>query len=150
MTAAPACPKCGAPRRADAAACARCGLVYERWSPEGATSGALALDERAEALWRAAAAAWEDPAGHDAFLKYCSTVGSLPAAGRKYRERLDRDPVDATAARMQQRVVAMAMATLPPPRVVPGEPITRKKWFWWVFFGAISLGAMAGMWFIRR
>jgi hypothetical protein len=142
------CPKCAHPRRAGGDACARCGLVYARWRPDEVVGAVAPLDEAAESLWREALADWANPARHDAFLKHCSLVGQLAAAGRRYRARADADASDALARKMQERVLAMATAALTlTPR--PRAPVTRARWFWVVIVVGLVVG-MTGAFLARR
>jgi hypothetical protein len=141
------CPKCGRSRADHAAACPRCGLVFERWGSDQALQAA-ALDDEAQAMYREIKTRWNDEALHDAFLKHCSAKGCLGAAGHKYRDRLDRDPKDAVALKMQARIVTMAAAVLAPIKSTPPRQ-SNGRWFWWVIaFGAVG-GAVAGV-FLRR
>jgi hypothetical protein len=98
------------------------------------------LDATALAFYAACEAAWDDDAPHDKFVKYCSAAGLLASAARQYRLRLDRDPEDAKAAKMQQRIVTMASLSLathqPPPR-----PLTRSRGFVLL----VGLAALAGL-----
>jgi hypothetical protein len=150
MTADPsvtACPKCG--RRVagpQAESCPRCGLTFSLWSAEQA-SGVARLDERGEALWAAAVASWSTPERHDELLRHCSVTGLLAAAGRRYRERLDQDAGDAVAARMQERVLAMATASFVRPAAA--VPVTRHNWFW-VLMAVCGLVGLGGALFLRR
>jgi len=157
-TSATECPKCG--RRIAAAptagapadpaprpeSCPRCGLVFSLWTAEQAQALAR-LDDRAEALWAAAEASWRTPEPHEAFVRHCSQEGLLPAAGRRYRARLDRDPTDAMAARMQERILAMATASFVRPTAP--TPVTRSSWFWAVML-VCCLAGIAGALFLRR
>jgi hypothetical protein len=137
------CPKCGfrALGTPAPAACPRCGLTFALWTAEQ-EAGVVRLDAEAEALWSAASADWHDAARHDAFLKHCSLAGALAPAGRRYRERLDAQPSDAVAARMQERILTMATASLLHPAAAP-TPVTRQGWFWLVLviFAVAGLGA---------
>jgi hypothetical protein len=114
--------------------------VFARWTAEQARASAP-LEGAAAALWQELEGAWQDEARHDAFVKHCSQAGLLGPAGRLYRERLDRDPADAIAARMQKRIVAMATAALAPIRA-PAAPLTQRRWFAWLVLGAILLGGL--------
>lgn len=149
-----ACPKCGRSRADGAEACPRCGLVFARWSPGEtddaipAPGGSTSLDAEGQRLWDGLVGNWADDAGHDTFLKHCATAGCLAAAGRQYRQRLDAYPQDATAARMQARIVGMVAATLAPARTNAG-PMSRTPWFWWVVMACGIGGAVAGMFFHR-
>jgi hypothetical protein len=148
----PACPKCGhravaAPGAEPPASCPRCGLTFALWTPVQEAAVAR-LDEGAEALWSAAVADWQDPGKHDAFLKHCSLTGSLAAAGRRYRQRLDQQPGDGVATRMQERVLAMATAALVRPSVAPA-PVTRQTWFWAVLLVCGVVGTAVAL-LVRR
>ncbi len=133
------CPKCGRLRDPGAETCARCGLMFARWSPDRAAP-LQPLDEQGQRLWAELVERWDDEARHDTFVKHCSTVGRLPAAGRMYRSHLDREPANGLATRMQARIVGMASAQLTPSQP-PGTVVSRRGWFWWV----LILGALAGV-----
>jgi hypothetical protein len=79
------CPKCGlAGARQRGEACARCGLVFNRWSyalPTFSTGD----DDAAAAVWSAVEANWDDSARHDAFLVLCQRTAQLPYAAARYR-----------------------------------------------------------------
>ena len=98
------------------------------------------LDPAAATLYAACEAAWDDGARHDKFVKYCSAAGLLAAAARQYRLRLDRDPEDAMAGKMQQRIVTMASLLLTTHQTPP-EPLTRSRWF----LTLVGLAALAGL-----
>lgn len=137
----PACPKCGRVRGAGEA-CTRCGLVFANWT--GPAAADASLDAQAEALWLEAEAAWTDQSRHDAFMAYCQKVGLLGPAGRRYRERLDREPGEPTAKRMQDKILGLA-AHLLGPHSTAHEPITRSKWFFALIVALAIAGALAGM-----
>jgi hypothetical protein len=144
------CPKCSQKKAAPTQeACVRCGLVFALWNPDNAPK-VVALDEGAETLWSAVAKNWSDVEAHDAFLKYCSVASMLPAAGRRYRERLDEQPSDEIAQQMQKRILAMATAAMGSPAQKPPEPFTRSGAFWVVIVGALSLGIIAAMMFRKK
>jgi hypothetical protein len=134
-----ACPKCGRARTDGTDTCPRCGLVFARWTPELAEQ-VQPMDEKGARLWAELNQSWNDEALHDAFVKYCSSAGRLPAAGRLYRACLDRDPANALAAKMQTRIVGMATALMTPSQP-GGAAINKKNWFWWV----IIAGALGGL-----
>lgn len=143
------CPKCGHRKAAaTAVACPRCGLMFALWNPEQ-TPRLTPLDPKAESLWRAAEAAWQSYDAHDAFLKYCSLGGLLPAAGRHYRVRLDQDPTDVMAQQMQKRVLTMATALLGSPQGRPAAPFTRSTAFWIVLACSLFAGIVAALMFGR-
>ena len=144
------CPKCSH-KKASAAqpACARCGLIFALWNPEAAPKP-VALDEAAEALWVTATTSWQSSEAHDAFLKHCSVAGMLPAAGRRYRERLDEQPTDEIAQQMQRRLLQMATALMGAPAQKPPDPFTRSGSFWMIVIAALSLGIIAALVFRKK
>jgi hypothetical protein len=132
------CPKCGRKREPELAACPRCGLRFSLWRPN-LTGPRTQLDARAQELWQAVEADWQDRSRHDEFAKYCLQSSLLPAAGRCYRDRLDRFPEDAIANQMQAEILAKATLSLMVQKQQrPPQPVTRSKWF-----GAIIVAAMA-------
>jgi hypothetical protein len=143
-----ACPKCGKQRLPEAESCPRCGLVFALWRAESDVP-AVALDSRGTELWQKIADNWSDAALHEEFLKHCLQAGTLAAAGRLYRERLDQDPKDAIAAQMQSQVLAKAALNLSVAKSQPREPVTRTRWFWFVVLVAMALGIAGGL-FWRR
>jgi hypothetical protein len=142
------CPKCHR-RQGDETtqSCSRCGLVFAFWTPEKAAE-VVKLDERAEGLWMQVRRSWKDVSKHDAFLKYCSMAGLLAAAGRCYRQRLDKHPDDEVAAAMQERIVAMATLSFARPTSAP-KPVTRSQWFWMILVIGVIAGVIASF-VIRR
>ena len=143
------CPKCGYKKSAATqTACPRCGLVFALWKPEQKPQ-VMPLDPTAEVLWSAAQQEWASTPAHDAFLKHCSVAGLLPAAGRRYRERLDQEPNDPVAVQMQKRVLAMATALLGAPAPKPPAPFTRSTAFWVVLLCSLFVGIVAAMMFRR-
>lgn len=143
-----ACPKCGKKTDGEAEACARCGLVFALWNPEGAAAP-VRLDAAGEELWRKVQENWSDSAGHEAFLRHCLQTDSLAAAGRLYRCRLDENPKDVLAAQMQSQVLAKASLGLSLNKSEPRTALTRTRWFWVVVLVAMALGIAAGL-FWRR
>jgi len=138
-----ACPKCGHRRREDAGACTRCGLVFDKWTPELAAT-VVKLDDAGAALWAALQDAWQDEAKHEAFAKHCSAAGVLGAAGRCYRERLDQAPSDAIAVKMQERILSLATVGFTVTRAPPPRLVTREPWFWAVLGVCAIMAAIAG------
>ncbi len=107
------------------------------------------LDSRGSELWQALQAHWSDSARHEELLKHCLQTGTLAAAGRLYRERLDEDPRDAVAAQMQAQILAKAALPLSINKSQPPEIMTRSRWFWAVVLVAMALGIAGGL-FWRR
>jgi hypothetical protein len=100
------CPKCGAPRRGDAA-CAGCGLAAARMADFAEARDASVPGPVHEA-WAHAAAAWEDPARHDELLRQVASRNCYAWAAGRYRARLP----DAIAERQLDRLRRAAEATL--------------------------------------
>jgi hypothetical protein len=123
-------------------------LVFKLWNAENGPA-AIQLDARGEELWQKAMANWSEAALHEDFLKHCLQTGTLAAAGRLYRERLDENPKDALAAHMQSQVLAKAALGLSISKTSQREPVTRNRWFWVVVLTAMALGIAAGL-FWRR
>jgi len=137
-----ACPKCGHKRASDARACTRCGLQFELWRPSMADPSAQ-LTPAGQELWQQAEADWQDVNRHEAFAKHCLQANLLPAAGRCYRDRLDRFPGDAIATKMQAEILAKATLGLLVQKRQPAEPVTRSKWFWVIILAAMALAIAA-------
>jgi hypothetical protein len=140
----PACPKCGRIRQPAAESCPRCGLVFALWKPESCSPIAN-LDDAGEGLWQDLQDHWDDADKHQAFLKHCLQAGTLAAAGRRYRDRLDAHPSDALAAQMQGQILAKATLGLEIYKTPPRQAVTRSKWFWVVVMTAMALGIAGGL-----
>jgi len=125
------CPKCGRKRDQGASACPRCGLRFALWSPAG------------QVHWQQVEANWQDLRRHEEFAKYCLQANLLPAAGRCYRERLDRFPGDAIATKMQKEILAKAALGLMVQKRQPAAPVTRSKWFWVIILAAMAVAVAA-------
>ncbi|HEX3766615.1 MAG TPA: hypothetical protein VHW23_48305 [Kofleriaceae bacterium] len=104
---APACPKCGAPRGDDAAACPDGGLGASRMASYRDARDA-AVPEPVHAAWQRAAEAWSDPTRHDELLQQVAAHSCYAWAAARYRARR-RDPV---AERQLDRLRRAAEATL--------------------------------------
>ena len=145
---APGCPKCGKKRSLEATSCPRCGLVFALWKVESSPP-LVPLDSRGDQMWKEVQGNWSDSARHEEFLKHCLQTGTLAAAGRLYRERLDENPKDAVAAHMQAQILSKATLTLSLNKSQPREAVTRSRWFWVVVLAAMALGIAGGL-FWRR
>ncbi len=145
---AQACPKCGKKRTSEAESCPRCGLVFALWQQDGAVPVAD-LDEKGKELWQKLASNWSDASLHEELLKHCLQTNGLAAVGRLYRERLDDNPKDEIAARMQSQVLAKATLHLSIQKTQPRQAVTRTSWFWIVILAAMALGIFGGL-FWRR
>jgi hypothetical protein len=100
------CPKCVAPRPADATSCAQCGLHFASFKPDELRP-APALEEPMQRLL----SSWEDVAAHDRMIQAALVQGELATVGRMYRIRLARAPQDAYAARGRDEVLRLATAS---------------------------------------
>ena len=136
------CPKCGRKRDSDAPACPRCGLRFALWNPSLADPRTQLTPAGLE-LWQRVEANWHDVNRHEEFAKYCLQSDLLPAAGRCYRDRLDRFPGDAIASKMQAEILAKATLGLMVQKRQAAEPITRSKWFWVIVLAAMALAIAA-------
>ena len=104
---APLCPKCGAPRRADATSCATCGLAAARMAAYTDAREA-AVPDSVRAAWARVEEAWSEPARHDELLREAAAHNGYAWAAGRYRTR-GRDPI---AARQLDRLRRAAEATL--------------------------------------
>ena len=136
------CPKCGNKRGSGAPACPRCGLRFALWRPSMADPRAHLTPAGLE-LWQQVEADWQDESRHQGFAKYCLQSNLLPAAGRCYRDRLDRFPGDAIATKMQAEILAKATLGLMVQKRQAAEPVTRSKWFWIIIVAAMALAIAA-------
>ncbi|NBD12641.1 MULTISPECIES: hypothetical protein [Corallococcus] len=115
------CPKCVAPMREGAEACAQCGLVYANFIPdEQQPSEALATG------WRALMDTWADWDAHDRLLSLAMGRGELAMVGRLYRLRLARAPDDAQALRGRDEVVRRVTSAVPLASDGPSPELARK------------------------
>jgi hypothetical protein len=100
------CPKCGAAVRAEAAACARCGLTVARMAAYVDAQDA-AVPEAVRAAWDRAVAGWDDSAAHDELLRLVVANNSFAWAAGRYRTRTDE-----VAVRQRDRLRRAAEVTL--------------------------------------
>ncbi len=136
------CPKCGRRRDQGAPACPRCGLRFALWRPALADHR-VPLTPAGQEQWAQLEANWQDLRRHEEFAKYCLQANLLPAAGRCYRDRLDRFPGDAIATKMQKEILAKATLGLMVQKRQPGAPVTRSKWFWVIILAAMAMAIAA-------
>jgi hypothetical protein len=139
-----ACPKCGRKRDSDAPACPRCGLRFALWNPSLADPRTQ-LTPASLQLWQQVEANWQDVNRHEEFAKYCLQSNLLPAAGRCYRDRLDRFPGDAIASKMQAAILAKATLGLLVQKRQLAPPVTRSRWFWFIILAAMALAIAAAL-----
>ncbi len=101
------CPKCATPLRADAIACASCGLTVARMAAY--TDGRdAAVPEPVRDAWTRVTDAWTDPARHDELLKVVAIHNAYAWAASRYRTRRSDD----IARRELERLRRAAEATL--------------------------------------
>jgi hypothetical protein len=101
------CPKCAGPTSAGAAACARCGLLTERFDAFASERAAADAEFPLEALWSACRDGWEDPRRHDALLDAAAQASVLPILAGRYRRALDERPDDAVAPRRLAQITLL-------------------------------------------
>lgn len=136
------CPKCGRKREPQMPACPRCGLRFSLWRADQA-SLQNRMDARAQELWKGVQADWQNQSRHEEFAKYCLQANILPAAGRCYRDRLDTNPGDAMATKMQAEILSKAtLGLVVQQQKRPAEPITRSKWFWVIVVTSMALAIL--------
>lgn len=92
------CPKCGRARVAGEGACARCGLLVERWDGFSVSEDPPGLAER----WEECVAKWDDSERHDQAMVTAMGAAALPQLARRYRARLDAGPDPIAETRLKQ------------------------------------------------
>lgn len=114
------CPKCTRPARPSDSACARCGLLRERWVDYDARpSPHPVLDP----LWRHAEADWQDERRHQALASAVTTDWTaLSALSQRYNAVLRQRPGDAVAKAALDRLIQLALM-LPAPTRSDGAPL---------------------------
>ncbi|QSQ22524.1 hypothetical protein JY651_46695 [Pyxidicoccus parkwayensis] len=117
------CPKCVAPRREDAEACAQCGLVYVNFNADEHRPSDVLAD-----AWQALAAQWDDWDAHDRLMTLAMGRGELAMLGRLYRLRLARAPDDVMAQRGRDELVRRATLVVPATsEVASGSSVSQKR-----------------------
>jgi len=124
------CPKCIAPRPANAQVCPQCGLSFD-----SIEEGGYRPPEEVAAIWSELASHWDESQAHDHFLKAAFALGELAAAGRLYRLRLAQAPADLLAARGRDEVLRLATVGSP---VFNKEPADVQRVLRWQH---VALGA---------
>ena len=104
----PPCPKCGAMRKADATACASCGLAVEKMAAFESARDA-SVPEVLHDAWARVLEAWDDPARHDELMRLVAANNCYAWAAGRYRTRPTDDPI---ARRQLERVRRAAEATM--------------------------------------
>lgn len=101
------CPKCTRLARPGEAACARCGLLRERWSTyDGRPPPHPILDP----LWAAAEGDWENPKRHAAMeAAVAASWQDLSALAQRYSVVLRERPQDGVAAAALDHLIKVAM-----------------------------------------
>ena len=107
----PECPKCGAPLKVLARACASCGLATERmatWKSERD----LAVPAEIKAAWDAVLAGWSTEAKHDALFHLVAARGEYGWAAGRYREQARERAGDPVAPKQMDRIRKAIEATM--------------------------------------
>ena len=104
---APLCPKCGTPRRGEAAACASCGLDVARMAGYSAVRDA-AVPVTVRDAWARTTLRWNEPAAHDELMQLVAAHNCYAWAAGRYRTR----GPNAVAQRQLERLRRAAEATL--------------------------------------
>lgn len=115
---------------------------------EGEGSESADADGRA---WAQVLSRWDDQEAHRAYLARFADLEGLAAAGRRYREALERKPGDEVAVRWRDEILKRAtvqgLAQLP--RLTPSGPAP-KVYRWAVLAGMIGAMAAAVGWMAWR
>lgn len=118
-TATTSCPKCGTPR-ADAVACAKCGLRADKVASFESQLDA-GVPDVARVAWDRVKEQWEDSAAHDELLRLTTLHGCYAWVAARYREvrgdagppfRETGDMRDAIAERQLDRIRRAAEVAL--------------------------------------
>ncbi len=113
--------------------------------PEAIESSAH--DDPIEAAWAQVEAKWDDDAAHKKFIALCATLGSLDAAGRRYRAiREAKGPRADSAERRIGQVLGMAMQNMELHREPPSEAPRRWILFLGLFLATLMVGTVAFLW----
>lgn len=114
-----ACPKCGQTAKEEAVACARCGLLRERWATFSTQPAAHPV---LDPLWQQALLDWQDERRHKALAVVAAgDWAALSGLGQRYQGVLRERPSDPVATAALDGVIKAAMA-LPPPTRPQGLP----------------------------
>jgi anti-sigma-K factor RskA len=105
------------------AACARCGLLVERWDGFAVSEDPPGLAEQ----WAECVAKWDDAERHDRAVVTAMGAAALPQLARRYRDRLDSGPDPIAEARLKQIAVLVEHAArAQSERIV--SPTTQRAW----------------------
>jgi len=124
------CPKCGG-LRGEEAACTRCGLVYEKWDPDGDDGPSAALVE----AWDELEQSWDDRGLHGKFVEACLVAGQLPFAAKRYGSRQD-----AVAREQLKLLTAMAFHAMRGAESTGQPNIKARRVVGWSLLIAVFLG----------
>lgn len=107
----PECPKCGAPQRTGAVACASCGLATNRMATWKAERD-LAVPAEVKTAWDAVLAGWATEATHDALFNLVAARGEYGWAAGRYREQARERTGDPVAPKQMERLRKAIEATM--------------------------------------
>jgi uncharacterized Zn finger protein (UPF0148 family) len=136
------CPKCGAPRRAEAA-CASCGLAADRMAAYTDARDA-AVPEPVREAWAHAAEAWNDAAVHDEVLRQVAAHSSYAWAASRYRTR--RDTIgERQLDRLRRAAEATLLASATARRDATAKPYRASRSVLAFLIVAIAVGVLYAM-----
>lgn len=101
------CPKCQRERMPAEEACARCGLLVERW--EGFSFEIPSLPP-IDSAWTDLESRWADDDAHRRFLDLAADLGGLDIAAAHYRKVRDERPSDVRAEHGLRRASNLAQS----------------------------------------
>ncbi len=135
----PTCPKCSEQRKEGAVACAKCGLVFKKWSGPQELFGQR---EHLKKQWEHVRTLSMDDSGHFDFLERCFKEGRLNDAVQAYKALGASHNIDVADKIRQLEILAQMSVTKRP------RPNLRKRTWLLLFMLALFLLATAALWSI--
>ncbi len=119
------CPKCIAPRQANAATCSQCGLTFSQFDATQVAPTPWLQD-----AWVSLMGDWGNEPRHAELRQRALTESELAGVGRLYRMRLVANPEDPFAQRGRDEVLRMALvpSTVSQPSVLTEKIDSRWKY----------------------